>query len=104
MSLRAHLRRHRSLMSSPLVVISLMRMMVMVPDTLSSVPVGSRCDAAEHTIRLRPPPNRGCLPASQRMAGEAVARARGRLGAVGDRKGCTHLMMTATHLMPPIKF
>ena len=76
----------------------------MVPATMSAVPVGSRYDAAEHNARLRPPPDRGNLPASQRTAGPAVAGARGRLGVVGDRKGCTHFMMTATHLPPRCKF
>ena len=94
----------RSHSSSELVLISVIRAKVMMPATMSVVPVGSRCGTAEPAVRLRPPSERGHFPAAQRMAGAAVAGARGKLGAVGDRKGCTHLMMTAVHLMLAVKF
>ena len=76
----------------------------MVPATMSAVPVGSRCDTAEHTVRLPPPPERGQLPAAQRMAGAAVAGRRGKLGAVDHRAGSTDLTLTATHLTLPPQF
>ena len=94
----------RSHSSSELVIVSVMRMKVMVPATMPVVPVGSRCGTTEPTVRLRPLPERGYFPAAQRMAGAAVAGARGKLGAVDHRAGSTDLMITAVYLMQAVQF
>ena len=91
-------------MSRAMVVNSLKRLGAMAFGTLPHVPVGTRCDAAEHIVRLRPPPEIGHLPAAQQMAGAAVADARGSLGVVVHGKGSTVPPLTSTDLLPREKF